>query len=147
MCTGRIDHICSHIIKVKLDDIENEVAKALQKLLDECENGTIEEEQPISNLEKIEFRSIEEKIQNLVDCISEGTASELTIQYINEELEKLTERQRELSSRMRTNEKKQILLKKIIFRKVPFEEKKNIVKTYIKEIRIFDKGIEIIWNI
>ena len=82
-----------------------------------------------------------------MDCISEGTASELTIQYINEELEKLTERQRELSSRMRTNEKKQILLKKIIFRKVPFEEKKNIVKTYIKEIRIFDKGIEIIWNI
>ena len=147
MCTGRIDHVCTHIIKVRLDDIENEVEKALQKLLDECENGTIEEEQPISNLEKIEFRSIEEKIQNLVDCISKGTASELTIQYINEELEKLTERQRELSSRMRTNEKKQILLKKIIFRKVPFEEKKNIVKTYIKEIRIFDKGIEIIWNI
>ncbi len=147
MCTGRIDHVCTHMIKVRLDDIENEVAKELQKLLDECENGVIEEEQPISNREKIELRSIEEKIQNLVECISKGTASELTIQYINEELEKLTARQKEIASNMRKNEKKQIILKKLIFQKASYEDKKQIVNTYVKRVNISDQGIEIIWNI
>lgn len=146
-CTGRIDHMCSRIISLKIDDIEKEVAKELQVLLDGCSNETITEEQPVSNLEKIELRGIEEKIQNLIDFISNGAASELTIEYINEELKKLTARQREISLNMEIIEKKQIVLEKIIFDDASFEEKKSIAKTYIKEVKILKNGIEIIWSI
>lgn len=145
-CTGRNDNNCDHIIKLKIDDIENKVSLEIQKLLDNCSDEVEQEFQIISNEDKIELQKIEESIENLIGSLSLG-ATELTVSYINKELEKLTYRQKELTSKAVIPQRKKVILEKIILKNVDFEDKKRIAKAYISKVMVYREHIEIIWNI
>lgn len=145
-CTGRNDNNCDHIVQLKIDDIESFVAIEIQKLMDNCSDEVEQEFQIISNQDKIELQQIEESIENLMNSLSKG-ATELTIAYINKELEKLDNRQKELTEKAIVPQKKKVVLDKLIFKKVDFEDKKRIAKAYILKVLVYKEHIEIIWNI
>ena len=146
MCTGRIDHNCSHIPKIGIDQIEECVEAELTELLNNCMNDPIEEVTSISNNEKIELTLIEEKIENLVKCISTGEAAKMTIQYINEEIERLTNRRNEILDKI-SDAGQTIQLEKIDFTSLDMEGKKAVAKSYIDEVKIKKDDINIVWKI
>lgn len=146
MCTGRIDHNCSYIPKIGLDQIEECVETELTKLLSNCMNEPMEEVAVIGNHEKIELHLIEEKIKNLVTCISTGEAAAMTIQYINEEIECLTNRRNQILQKL-SGSGHIIQVEKINFAKLNMEGKKTVAKSYIDNIKIKKDNINIVWKI
>ncbi len=146
MCTGRIDHNCSHIPKIGIDQIEGCLEAELTKLLDNCMNEPIEEVTTINNHEKIELTMIEEKIENLVKCISTGEAAKITIQYINKEIDRLANRRNQILDKI-SAAGQIIQLEEIDFTSLGMEGKKAVAKSYIEEIKIKEDDINIVWKI
>lgn len=77
-----------------------------------------------------------------MNCIASGGATSQTIVYINQEIEKLSKEKIKLSQTM-ISTKKNIPLEKIDFKKLCFEDKKIVAKSYIKKVVINDNSIEI----
>ena len=119
----------------------------LEKILEECNREQI----PVENTEKEkkirkQLREIEDKIQKLMACMQE--ASDISMKYINSELEKLDERKSELLKQYETpkkNEKQ--YYKGIDFEELDFEEKKMTAQAFIERINVYDDEIEIIWKV
>lgn len=148
-CTGYIDHVCYHRIEFDAPEVEAVVEKEMIKVIDEMQEqqelqnqDIYEEEKKLPNNTKIEINKIDEKIQNLMNCIASGGATSQTIVYINQEIEKLSKEKIKLSQTM-ISTKKNIPLEKIDFKKLCFEDKKIVAKSYIKKVVINDNSIEI----
>ena len=148
-CSGRVNlHICDiPSFSQPVDELESEVQKELEKILEECNREQI----PVENTEKEkkirkQLREIEDKIQKLMACMQE--ASDISMKYINSELEKLDERKSELLKQYETpkkNEKQ--YYKGIDFEELDFEEKKMTAQAFIERINVYDNEIEIIWKV
>ena len=148
-CSGRANlHICDkQSFSQQVDELESEVQKELEKILEECNREQI----PVENTEKEkkirkQLREIEDKIQKLMACMQE--ASDISMKYINSELEKLDERKSELLKQYETpkkNEKQ--YYKGIDFEELDFEEKKMTAQAFIERINVYDDEIEIIWKV
>lgn len=148
-CSGRVNlHICDiPSFSQPVDELESEVQKELEKILEECNREQI----PVENTEKEkkirkQLREIEDKIQKLMACMQE--ASDISMKYINSELEKLDERKSELLKQYETpkkNEKQ--YYKGIDFEELDFEEKKMTAQAFIERINVYDDEIEIIWKV
>lgn len=148
-CSGRVNlHICDiPSFSQPVDELESEVQKELDKILEECNREQI----PVENTEKEkkirkQLREIEDKIQKLMACMQE--ASDISMKYINSELEKLDERKSELLKQYETpkkNEKQ--YYKGIDFEELDFEEKKMTAQAFIERINVYDDEIEIIWKV
>ena len=149
-CAGHRDDICDHVIRYQGVELEDYVERKLISLLEECEQKSnsevVVETIEISNQEKIEIQQIEEKIQNFLACIESGQASDITMKYINAEIEKLSNRQAELHKKIIEPVRQEIKFEKIDFKHLEFEEKKLVASTYIKAIKIFNNCIEIVWK-
>lgn len=148
-CSGRVNlHICDiPSFSQQVDELESEVQKELEKILEDCNREQI----PVENTEKEhkirkQLREIEDKIQKLMACMQE--ASDISMKYINSELEKLDERKSELLKQYETpkkNEKQ--YYKGIDFEELDFEEKKMTAQAFIERINVYDDEIEIIWKV
>lgn len=146
-CSGRNDHICDQVsIIFAIEEIEEEVQFQIEELFQKCAEEPIEELVQVSNQDKIELQVIENKIENLMNCISGGNATDITITYINKELALLSKKQEELAKLVyRPVHKKK--LEKINFNNLDLEDKKIVAVGLIDKVYVYDYNIEIVWHI
>lgn len=148
-CSGRGNlHICSKKSFVQgPKEIEDEVQKELEKLLDECNQEQVQ----APDIEKernrqTEIREIDDKIQRLISLMSE--AADITMLYINKELESLDMRKTELLESYQSPERgRKQECQGIIFSQLGFEEKKITAQAFIEKIKVYDDCIEILWKV
>ena len=148
-CSGRVNlHICDiPSFSQPVDELESEVQKELEKILEECNREQI----PVENTEKEkkirkQLREIEDKIQKLMACMQE--ASDISMKYMNAELENLDKRKSELLKQYETpKENTKQYYKGIDFEELDFEEKKMTAQAFIERINVYDNEIEIIWKV
>ena len=100
-CSGRTNlHICdAGYCKIGIEQIEEAVQKELANVIAECSadiNKCIPK--PSENRQKIELLKIEQKIEKLIASLAE--ASEVSIDYINKEVEKLDKNRKEILKRL-----------------------------------------------
>ena len=148
-CSGRANlHICDkQSFSQHVDEVEAEVQKELEIILEECNKEQI----PVENTEKEQkirkkLQEIEDKIQKLLGCMQE--ASDISMKYINNELENLDKRKSELLKLYETpREDRKKYYKGIHFAELGFEEKKTTAQAFIEKINVYDEEIEIFWKI
>lgn len=148
-CSGRANlHICDkQSFSQQVDEVEAEVQKELEKILEECNKEYI----PVENNDnerklRKELQEIEKKIQRLLGCLQE--ASDVSMKYINSELENLDKRKSELLKLYETpKEDRKKYYKGIHFTELGFEEKKTTAQAFIEKINVYDEEIEIFWKI
>ena len=148
-CSGRANlHICDkQSFSQHVDEVEAEVQKELEIILEECNKEQI----PVGNTEKEQkirkkLQEIEDKIQKLLGCMQE--ASDISMKYINNELENLDKRKSELLKLYETpREDRKKYYKGIHFAELGFEEKKTTAQAFIEKINVYDEEIEIFWKI
>lgn len=148
-CSGRSNlHICDKESFVQSPyDIEVEVQKELEKILEECNQEHIQIPDERDELKRQqELHEIEEKINRLVGLMSE--ASDVSMKYINNQLEQLDMQKDQLLNEYKQpeNDQKQNF-QGITFNKLNFEEKKMVVQSFIEKIKVYDDEIEIIWKV
>ena len=148
-CSGRGNlHICSkRTFLITVDEIENEVQKELEMVLDECnqEQTRVSDKNTRQRLRQ-EKEQIDEIIQRLMERMRE--ASDVSMKYINSELEMLDLRKAELQKEAKIYEKDRMsYFPEIIFNQLCFEEKKMTAQAFIERIKVSDDEIEIIWKI
>lgn len=147
-CSGRANlHICEKkSFAQSPEEIEREVQKELEKILEACSQERIQ--QPANEKEQKkqqEIRAIDEKIERLVGLMAE--TSEVSVKYINQELEKLDAQKTELLRESGYPEEKRQPVRGIVFARLSFEEKKLVAQSYIERIRVQEDAIEILWKI
>lgn len=148
-CSGRGNlHICSKkSFAQRPEEIEYEVQKELEKILDECNQEQIqipdaEEERN----RRQELKEIDDKVQRLISLISE--AADITMQYINKELESLDARKTELLKMYQSSERSRKQDDQgIIFSQLTFEEKKITAQAFIEKIMVYEDSIGILWKV
>ncbi len=148
-CSGRGNlHICSKkSFEQRPEEVECEVQKELEKILDKCNREQIR--MPAGEKEKQrqqEIQEINEKISRILELMAE--ASDISMKYINQELEVLDAHKTELVGAYKSpdNNRKQNC-QEILFEKLEFEEKKLTAQAFIEKIKVYDDSIEIIWKI
>lgn len=135
------------MIRLYLDSVEDEVEQALEEMLEKCSIEPVDEELTvISNEVKIKIMQIEEQIQRLVASISTGVLEDVALKYVNEEIKKLNRNKEELYTQVITV-RKQVYLKELVFSSLGFEERKIVVKNFIKRICVFEDDFSIEWKV
>lgn len=148
-CSGRTNlHICdAGYCKIGIEQIEEAVQKELANVIAECSadiNKCIPK--PSENRQKIELLKIEQKIEKLIASLAE--ASEVSMAYINKEIEKLDMKRKELLKSLdspRHGSHKEY--RDVIFHQLSFEEKKLVLSQFIDKILVYDDWIEIEWKV
>ena len=83
--------------------------------------------------------------RSLVKCVSEST--EITISYLNKQIEKLdAERRNIITSIKATQKKEKYKSGNIIFKKLDNQHKHQIAEAFISKILVGKNSIEIIWK-
>lgn len=148
-CSGRTNlHICEvKSYDITIGDIEAAVQKELETIINEC---TIDKNQcipsPSENKHKIELEKIDQKIEKLISSLTE--ASEISMKYINNEIEKLDRKRNELLKGLESPKAEAPnKFKDVIFHQLSFEEKKLVLSQFIDKIRVFEDEIEIVWKV
>lgn len=148
-CSGRSNlHICDKkSFTQSPGEIEYEVQEELEKILEECNEKQAEIADDSTEIKRQqEILEIDEKIQRLIMRISE--ASEISMKYMNEELEQLDSRKTELLNECKKPEKdKRRDFQEIVFSQLEFEEKKLVAQAFIEKIMVYDDVVEIIWKV
>ena len=147
-CSGRVQHLCSHLTKLKLDEVEQEVEAQIEATLKKYESDTEIEEKSISNSEKIKLQQIEDKISNFMECIAAGQANDNLISYINSELDRLVAEQQEILNKVSAQPKRtKKHLEPLKFEKLDFDNKKLVASSLIEKVYIYEEDIEIVWRL
>ena len=101
---------------------------------------------PSENQQKIELTKIDEKIEKLIASLTE--ASDITMTYINKEIEKLDKKRNELLKNLSfPKQENSNKFKDVVFHNLSFEEKKLVVSQFIDRIMVIYDEIEIIWKV
>lgn len=136
-CSGRITRkVCEAMSFPHILDLEQEVQRAIEKVLSECKTMEAQtEKNPELN---IEIYKVEEEINNLLTVLKSSVASEKVIGIVNAEMTRLTKLHKKLLEEQQ-KKKVPIILEKINFDELSFDEKKKVAYTYIKKIDVFVK--------
>ena len=97
---------------------------------------------------KNSLATVDQRIQNFMSVIGNG-ASEVTIQFINKEIEKLNNNRNQLLQKLSEVQHNvdMIQVPKISFPLLSFEDKKIVAASIINKIKVFENKIEIEWKI
>ncbi len=148
-CSGRTNlHICDvRSYNIKISEIEIAVQMELEKVISECTlDKSLCVPTPSENKQKIELEKIDQKIEKLIASLTE--ASDISMKYINAEIEKLDKKRNELlknlgSIKVEVPNK----FKNVIFDQLSFDEKKLVVNQFIDKIMVFEDEIEVVWKV
>ena len=148
-CSGRTNlHVCDvRSYNIKISEIENAVQIELENAIKEC---TLDKSKcvptPSENKQKIELEKIDQKIEKLIVSLTE--ASDISMKYINGEIEKLDKKRNELLKNLSpTKVEAPNKFKNVIFNQLSFDEKKFLVSRIIDKIMVFEDEIEIVWKV
>lgn len=102
----------------------------------------------MSNTAKMQLAEIEERIANLTENLSKVKASQITIDLISQEVEKLNaDRAHILDEIARQTQRKKVIYEKIDFPCLDFEEKKIVAKNYIEKVILTEDECQIVWKV
>lgn len=145
ICSGRSNlGLCSQSIRVDLRELEAGVAAELERLLEECPALDAIQQNELESAAELE--AIHQKIEHLMDALSEG--SDLTVTYINKKIQHLEEqRQAILAQQEKQHTKPRAKLDRLKFGTLDFEQKKLVAAQFIQQIQLHDDTANVIWNI
>lgn len=146
---------CDGITTTKAEDIESLMTDLIINKLSNLKNEKINlknnNEKEINNI-KIKITDIENKINIYLSKIL--YANELTMKYINNEIEKLENEKyilnNELNNLILLDNKislKYLIEDNIDFNSLPFNKKRDIMNTLVNKVVIGDNDINVIWNV
>lgn len=141
LCSGRSNFSnCDEEIRVNLTELEAAVAGQIQLFLSQC---PAEVRCPaVSEKHAEELLSIEQRIQRLLDALSES--SEVSAGYISQQIDRLHAEREALLSREAQDCREPPV---IDFDKADFTEKKLIAAEFIDRILLDGDTAEVIWNV
>ena len=154
-CTGRSElHICEgHNCTIYADAVEHLVAAEITQKLEETQfkgsEKTAVNKKEINEL-TIKLAEIEDEIHNLIDKLAKS--NEALFNYINKRISELDNQKKAVEHKINeiqllSSDDTDILELNKIWADADFEKKKLISHTLIKEVRIKDNEIEIVWKI
>lgn len=146
-CSGHTNLRCCDVKRfpMEIEEIEMLVQKELEQVMKQSEKEEMEEVGDSTDEEKkIQIVKIEEKIDRLIQAI--GEAAPTTMKYINEEIEKLDQKKKEILGLLENQSAVRKKVEPIIFSKLEYKDKKKVAQNYIKRVEIFNDRIEIIWK-
>lgn len=142
-CSGRYNmHICDRKqFFININEIEDTVQKSIEEILAICHNN--ETSLFYNQEQKTELAKIDEKIEKLVNCISEST--EITISYLNRQIEKLDAEREKIINSVKT--KPGHPPANIIFQNLSNNHKHQVAEAFINKILTGKDSLEIIWKV
>ena len=154
-CGGRKLRICYDRSRTYLiEDLENAVSgkliKAIKKRLSEYDSTQKPKENKEVNALKIQLVKIEDEIDALMEKVS--TANETLFRYINQKIEELDTRKREVLEKigklLSGKTQKSIPLSYLLdaasdWDAIPFEKKKEVAKLFISAVYVTDDGVDV----
>lgn len=146
-CSGRYNmHICDmKDFLININEIEDTIQKNIEEILAICYN-TNETNSIYSLKQKTELAKIDEQIEKLVKCIAEST--EITISYLNRQIEKLDAERRKITDSIKSEQKhKKFQTNNIIFKNLDNWQKHQIAEAFISKILTGKDSLEIIWKV
>lgn len=146
-CSRRNKRCPHHGSYPTLEELENEVSKRIVILFKGCKNKVKKNRSREDEL-KNALAMNEQKLNNFISVIGNG-ASELTVDIINKEIEKLNTARLKLIDEIAAVQRNSdmIQIPKIVFPELSFEDKKEVAASVIERINIFEDRIEIKWKI
>lgn len=148
-CSGKYtrQNSCGNHIFLRLGEVEEQVERELEQVIESCQGESIEFQPELSNADKIELEKTENAIENLIATIKEREVDNTLISYINKEIQKLDQKKKEILKRMPSKAPKKIVIPKINFQKLNLREKHLVAESYIKRVILSEDEIEIEWKV
>ncbi|MDF2885748.1 MAG: site-specific recombinase, invertase Pin [Lacrimispora sp.] len=145
-CRGKDFLDCDSKPQMRIEQIEDSVQTELQKLLDRCRPAPIEISDGTNELE-LQLIRIEEAVTNLMQVLKTKTVSSLTVDYVNKELEELTETKEKLLEEKERLVNKSVFPEKILFSQLSKEDKRAVAFSYLETVMVKDDSISLIWKV
>ncbi|MFR3730008.1 recombinase family protein [Lacrimispora sp.] len=144
-CRGKDFLDCNINIEITIEEIEEAVQKEIESLFEKCNSTPIESAHSTNEIE-IELIRVAEAISNLMQVLKSESISSLTIEYINKELEELTNKKNELEDQKKKVIQELVVPQKIIFNELNFDDRRAVAFSYIETVVIYDDYIKIVWK-
>lgn len=144
-CRGKDFLDCNIKPQMRIEQIEGSVQNELEKLLERCKPAPFNNANETNELE-LELIRIEESVTNLMQVLKTKNVSTLTVGYINQELEKLTETKKKLMEEKRNKNRESIFPPKIIFSALKKDDKRAVAFSYLETVVVYEDSISLIWK-
>lgn len=144
-CRGKDFLDCNLKPQMRIEQIESSVQLELEKLLAGCKPAPFNNANETNELE-LELIRIDEAVKNLIQVLKTENVSKLTVDYINQELENLTETKGKLLEEKRKKINKFINPPQIIFSALNKEDKRAVAFSYLDTVMVYDDYISLIWK-
>jgi len=145
ICSGRynLSH-CDAALRVKLDELEHDVAKRIETLLEECpqDNTPVSQER---DSYKAELEELDRRAERLLDAFAQS--NDLTTGYLQKALAKIEQERQALLETQKRRQSRPILPDKLVFADLSFEEKKLVAAQFIRRIDLYENDVTIYWNV
>ncbi len=144
ICSGRYNlSKCSAVIKLKLDELEQEVSQCIEAMLAECPDQPAP--QPEKDESKAALEELDRRADRLMDAFAES--EDLSSSYLHRALARLEQERQALLEERKRRSSQPILPKKLVFSELSFDEKKVVVAQFIRRIDVYEDHAEICWNV
>lgn len=144
-CRGKDFLDCKIHITIRIEEIEQSVQDELETLFDKCRPVPVEAAVGTNDIE-IELVKIDEAISNLMRVLESGSVSALTMNYVNQELEALTNKKGRLQEQKEKIFRELVIPRKIIFSELGNEDKRAVAYSYLKTVVVYDDYIKVVWK-
>lgn len=143
-CSGRYNTACCNAVThVKLEELEAVVQTEIVHLLDECPaepQGPMEKDGYTLQLEEIDRRA-----DRLVDAFAESEGMDSA--YLQRALHRLEAERKMILESQKREQRHAILVDKLDFLSLSFEEKKLVAAQFIEKIYVGEDAAEVVWRV
>lgn len=145
-CRGKDFSDCNLNLQMRIEQIEDSVQKELEEVLSRCSPIPIETANGTNELE-LELIGINESVTNLMQVLKAKSVSLLTVQYINKELEELTNAKEKLLEQKEKMVQETVCPQRFNFSQLSKEDKRAVAYSYIEAVTVYDDSISLLWKI
>ncbi|WP_277405792.1 recombinase family protein [Lacrimispora xylanisolvens] len=145
-CRGKDFLDCGLKPQMRIEQIEGSVQAELQKLLDRCKPAPIGTNNGTNELE-LELIRIDEAVGNLMQVLKTKAVSPLTVEYVNKELEELSETKKKLLEEKERLAYESVYPEKIILSQLSKEDKRAVAFSYLETVVVREDYISLIWKV
>ena len=141
-CSGRYNlSKCDASITLRLEELESEVGRCIQQMLDASPPETVQREDPFDG----QLRELDRRADRLVDAFAQR--EDMDTELLHRALDRLEqERSLVLAARKRT-ERSTITAESLVFDALTTEEKKAVAALLIRRVEVLDDIAEVFWAI